>query len=143
MTPPHHFDRFAAEWRNLTSPGAQATWEQEISRLSVSIEYQVLTAYTGVPAQDDQNGEQLTVKEKPQKKGCEEIKAFLHSPFLQFMTLGAQCVSFVKRSVFQKENLPALPQGTPASVPEVLLPDGEEDQSGLPALSPGFSVPSR
>lgn len=65
MTPPHHFDRFAAEWRNLTSPGAQAAWEQEIFRLGVSIELQVLTAHTGVPAQDDQNGGTLTVKEKP------------------------------------------------------------------------------
>lgn len=108
MTPPRHFDRFAAEWRNLTPLGAQAAWEQEISRLGVSIEYQGLTAHTGVPVQDDQNGGTLTVREKPQKKGCEEIKAFLHSHFY-FMTPGAQCVSFVKRSVFQKENLPALP----------------------------------
>lgn len=109
ITPPHHFDRFAAEWRNLTPPGAQAAWEQEISRLGVSIKYQVLTAHTGVPVQDDQNGGTLTVREKPQKKGCEEIKSISSQPFLQFMTPGAQCVSFVKRSGFQKENLPALP----------------------------------
>ena len=50
-------------------PRGKEAWEQEISRLGVSIEYQVLTAHTGVPVQDDQNGGTLTVREKPQKKG--------------------------------------------------------------------------
>lgn len=49
MTPPHHFDRFAAEWRNLTLPRGKEAWEQEIFRLGVSIELQVLTAHTDAP----------------------------------------------------------------------------------------------
>lgn len=50
MTPPRHFDRFAAEWKKSHVPKGKEAWEQEISRLGVSIEYQVLTAHTGVPA---------------------------------------------------------------------------------------------
>lgn len=83
-------------------PRGKEAWEQVISRLGVSIEYQVLIAHTGVPVQDDQNGGTLTVREKPQKKGCEEIKSISSQPLFTVYDTGSTMCFFCKAVSFSK-----------------------------------------
>lgn len=65
---PRHFDRSAAEWSEVEKSHtlmAQAALRHDISRLRISIKAKVLTTHNGAPAQDNQNGRRLTVRQKP------------------------------------------------------------------------------
>lgn len=54
-------------------PRGKEAWEQEIFRLGVSIELQVLTAHTDAPLKMTKTAGSLRSKRSHKKKGCEEM----------------------------------------------------------------------